>query len=160
MAYNVSEHVQRLFSNKPDGTWHPLCEVHAGGPAWRWPEAGCLSRPYPSRINNQRYKLHEPDLLPNFFSYLKGLKMKIPYKQRRFVFCQQTWRMPLAAHDFLVKARRLFHCFRTNYTAHAFGSPNSSFSSKMCVLHSEGVAHDQRRTRSLLFFQRPKQIPT
>jgi hypothetical protein len=82
MAYNVPEHVRRLFSKEPEGTWHPLCEVHAGGPAWRWPKAGCLSKPYPSRINNQRYNLDEPDLLPNFFSYLKDLKIKVSYKQR------------------------------------------------------------------------------
>lgn len=82
MACSVPEHAQRLFSNEPEGTWHPLCEVHASRPAWRWPQAGCLNGPHPSRIKSQRYKLDDPEFLPNFFSFLKGLKIKVPYKQR------------------------------------------------------------------------------
>ena len=31
-----------IYSDEPEGCWHPLTKVHGGGPSWRWAEANCL----------------------------------------------------------------------------------------------------------------------
>ena len=55
---------KELLKDEPGGDWHPLCEVHVGGPAWRWTQANVLERPCASMIGSQKYNLSHEDLLP------------------------------------------------------------------------------------------------
>ena len=72
---------ERLFKNEPDGKWHPMCTVHTGGPLWRWPSAGCLTRRKKSRLQNQYYDLTKTDLVEHWCRSVMDLPgIKIQHK--------------------------------------------------------------------------------
>ena len=37
-----------IYADEPEGRWHPLTEIHGGGPSWRWVQAGFLKSQTPS----------------------------------------------------------------------------------------------------------------
>ena len=55
---------KELLKDEPGGDWHPLCEVHVGGPSWRWPQAEVLDKPFPTMLDSQKPNLNHQDLLP------------------------------------------------------------------------------------------------
>ncbi len=73
---------ENLYEKEPTAQWHPLTHVHAGGPAWRWPEKKRLKGPSQSERRDYQPHLPAADLLPQFLQTLvaSSNQLKVKYK--------------------------------------------------------------------------------